>query len=224
MEKLYQIIDSFNPWWKTGKLPDIFIKEFKRNEFFKLREKLLKTYFILSLLGPRQTGKTTILYQLINFLLLKNIPHNRIFYLSCDHSIILDTKDVIDESIQYFEKFILKEKIEINSDRVFIFFDEIQKVKNWANILKYYYDRKLPIQFVISGSASSVLIKNSRESLAGRIEEFLLLPLSFRELLEWKKFPSGKINEIDIFDKDYFLNLEKIYKTYFESREKIKIC
>lgn len=49
--------------------------------------------------------------------------------------------------------------------------------------MKKYYDLNYPFRFVISGSASSPLLKQSRESLLGRVKDYHLLPFSFKEFL-----------------------------------------
>ena len=63
----------------------------------------------------------------------------------------------------------------------YIFLDEIQRLPRWELYLKKAYDLKLPVRFVISGSASSPIFRSSQESLLGRIKDRHLLPFSFRE-------------------------------------------
>ena len=83
----------------------------------------------------------------------------------------------------YNEKILKKD---LDSEKIYIFIDEIQKCRNWQNKIKIYYDLYPNIKFVISGSASINLSKNAKETLAGRIFDFILEPLSFKEFLEWK--------------------------------------
>ncbi|MDI6708348.1 MAG: ATP-binding protein [Candidatus Thermoplasmatota archaeon] len=64
--------------------------------------------------------------------------------------------------------------------------DEIQKAKDLQNKLKIYYDIYPELKFFISGSASVSLQKKSKESLAGRIYDFILPQLSFDEFLDLK--------------------------------------
>ncbi|MEM5812060.1 MAG: AAA family ATPase, partial [Candidatus Aenigmatarchaeota archaeon] len=71
-------------------------------------------------------------------------------------------------------------------DKVYVFFDEVHKCKDWENKIKVYYDLNPNIKFFLSGSASLIVSKKAKESLAGRIYEFILKPLTFKEFLEMK--------------------------------------
>jgi len=50
--------------------------------------------------------------------------------------------------------------------------------------LKKYFDKKYPIQFIVSGSAASFIEKGS-ESLAGRTVEKVIRPFSFYEYIDY---------------------------------------
>jgi glutamate synthase domain-containing protein 3 len=65
-----------------------------------------------------------------------------------------------------YETKILHDKIK--DKHVFLFFDEIHKLKNWENKVKVLYDLNLGVKQILSGSASLNLMRRSRESLAGR--------------------------------------------------------
>jgi predicted AAA+ superfamily ATPase len=97
--------------------------------------------------------------------------------------------------------------------------DEIQYIENWQAVLKRYYDlSNKQIKFIVTGSQSVLLKGKYRESLAGRVFDFYLPPLSFREFL--------KINreEIKLFDKFDLYSMEKIfgdlssYNTFFSQK------
>jgi predicted AAA+ superfamily ATPase len=77
----------------------------------------------------------------------------------------------------------------------FVFFDEIQYLKNWEIHLKSLADSYLHVKFVASGSAAAALKMKSQESGAGRFSEFKLPPLTFNEYIHLKNlnrliFPS----------------------------------
>jgi predicted AAA+ superfamily ATPase len=52
--------------------------------------------------------------------------------------------------------------------------------------LKLFYDLYPNLKFFICGSASINIQKRAKESLAGRMYEFMLKPLSFNEFLKLK--------------------------------------
>lgn len=67
------------------------------------------------------------------------------------------------------------------NEKLYIFFNEIQKAKNWENQLKKYYDLNYNIKFIISGSASLKIKAKTKETLAGRVVEGEMRTLSFKE-------------------------------------------
>lgn len=172
-------LTKYNDWWISGKVRVDLLKSYRRPLFKTLME-YLNDRQILLITGLRRVGKTTLLYQLIQELLNKKVPPSSILYFSFDEE-LGDIEDLLET---YREK-ILKCGFE-ECERVFVFLDEIQKVRNWQNKLKVYYDLHPNIKFVISGSASIHLQKQSKESLAGRIYDFILDSLSFTEFLELK--------------------------------------
>jgi len=61
---------TFNRWWNTGKVPEVYLKPFKRKLFNKIL-KFLDTRQIILIYGLRRVGKTILIYQLIDYLLKK---------------------------------------------------------------------------------------------------------------------------------------------------------
>src|SRR3989304_5504432 len=92
----------------------------------------------------------------------------------------------------------LKSK-DLRNDKVYLFLDEIQKLSDWPNQLKKYYDLYPKIKFFVSGSESLFIASKTKETLAGRINEFRLNPLSFEEYTEIKdvaSLPSAKMKAL----------------------------
>ncbi|RLI99942.1 MAG: hypothetical protein DRP03_02260 [Candidatus Aenigmatarchaeota archaeon] len=107
--------------------------------------------------------------------------------------------EVLEDIINYYLKVVCSKE-----GKKYIFLDEIQKVPYWQDIVKRFYDTREDIKFFVSGSAS-LQIKNSKESLAGRIFDFYVPVLSFKEFLE--------MNNIDIKRPEMeFSSLKKIYE------------
>ncbi|MBU1585499.1 MAG: ATP-binding protein [Proteobacteria bacterium] len=116
----------------------------------------------VAVLGPRQSGKSTTAK-----MLLKNIP-----------SVYLDLQDRVDrnklsEPELFFDRY---------RDKV-ICLDEIQLLPEFFSILRSEIDKdRRPDRFLILGSASRDLIKQSTESLAGRIVYIDLTPFIVNEV------------------------------------------
>jgi predicted AAA+ superfamily ATPase len=69
----------------------------------------------------------------------------------------------------------------------YIFFDEIQYLKDWEIHLKSLVDSFPQTRFIVSGSAAAALRLKSNESGAGRFTDFMLPPLTFNEFIHLKK-------------------------------------
>ena len=126
---------------------------------------------LISLIGPRGVGKTTLLLQII-----KNqfADLQAVFYFSADHL--------------YFNSNTLYQFIENlhrNEDITTFFIDEIHKYPNWEQEIKNIYDGFPKIKIVFSGSSSLDLVKGSYD-LSRRARLETLQGLSFREYLNFK--------------------------------------
>ncbi|HOZ35889.1 MAG TPA: ATP-binding protein [archaeon] len=158
-----------------------------------LKRELLNHKLILSIEGPRRVGKSVLIKQLINYLIEKKVPSTNIFYFSFDK---LDKK-ILDTLKDYEEL----SGISLREEKTYLFFDEIQKIKDWQSDIKIIYDNYPNIKLVVSGSTLRV---SKKESLAGRLVDFFVNPLSFEEYLIF----SGKEKLLDsgmdyIFEKEY---------------------
>lgn len=115
---------------------------------------------IVSLTGPRQAGKTTLLQNLF--------PDYR--YVS------LEDPDVRDHAARDPRGFLRE------FDR-FAIFDEAQRVPQLFSYLQTKTDAdKIMGQYVLSGSQNFLLLESITQSLAGRVALFKLLPFSLSEL------------------------------------------
>ncbi len=202
-----------NPWWLDNKIIPPENDWFHRDLYYQLK-KDLRLPMILNVLGLRRVGKSTIAKQLIANLLSSNKEPRHIFYYQFDEYKSINTTQNLEDILNYYLEIVLKQKIFVLKKRVYVFFDEIQYVPDWQAVLKKYYDlSNKKIKFVITGSQSILLRKKTRESLAGRILDYYLTPLSFPEFLKIKgKVKNNRLeNNFDIFKLDrIWVELEKL--------------
>ena len=147
----------------------------KRQIFPKIKDCLLNRHQIIELVGLRRVGKSTLIFQLINHLKQKKVNTYHLLYFTFD-----ETQPSIDEILVGYQQ---QTGIDYKKEKIYFFLDEIQKLANFQNQLKIYYDLYPNIKFVISGSTSLFVRKKTQESLAGRIIPFLIHPLLFNEYL-----------------------------------------
>ncbi len=116
---------------------------------------------VVALLGPRQCGKTTLARQLL--------PADSLNYF--------DLEDP--ESLNRLQE----PNTALRSLRGLVVIDEVQRRPDLFPLLRVLADRKpLPARFLILGSASTELLRQSSESLAGRIETVELDGLSLHDV------------------------------------------
>lgn len=213
-----QSLITNNVWWKEEKINPQFLLGRKREEFNNIISKINEKR-ILSIIGPRRVGKSTLIYQTINYLLEdKKIDKKRILLFSGDDpSLFFDENDKLSDVLEVYFNEILQERISNLESKVYVFIDEIHFIKNWQNYLKICFDRKYNIKFIVTGSSSLHLFKDANESLLGRIENIYVLPLTFHQFLNFHRTYVTKQKDIILpkFDLDNpdisFRNLEKIY-------------
>lgn len=167
---------EFNPWWSSSRVPQRLLEKKKRDLFYKLKD-LLPNRQIVSIVGLRRTGKTTLMYQIIEYLLNQKVPEKRILYFSFDKKV-----SSIEEIMETYKQEVLME--DQISEQTYIFLDEIQKLEDWEDQVKLLYDKKYPLKLLLSGSSSLTLKKKSKETLAGRNFVCKLPPLTFKEYLK----------------------------------------
>lgn len=174
MEELMRFL---NHWWREGKVRGTLAKEYKRRYFAELEELLAKRQAIV-ICGLRRTGKSTLMYQLIQHLIAGGVNPTNMLYFSFDKK-VAGTKQVLDTYSKMTEK-------DYEKERVFVFLDEIYKLKNWHEELKILYDSLPNVKFIVSGSASLKVEKEARKNLVGRAFYVEVKPLSFGEFFELK--------------------------------------
>ena len=156
-------------------------KIIERTIFKELASHLSKPEITL-LLGARQTGKTTLLKELEQFLVAdKEIAKENIFYFNLD---ILSDLEKLQNQTDFIN--FLKEQIR-DKQKIYVLVDEAQKVNNPGAFFKGVYDLELPIKLILTGSASLEIKAKIIESMAGRKRIFKVFPFSFEEFLKTKK-------------------------------------
>ena len=142
-------------------------------------------------LGPRRSGKTTLLWQSIDSLLDKGIPRERIFFVELDHpELQMENLGAIADAL-----LLLCPDASID-EPIFLFLDEIGASDDWDLWLKNLLAQNRPIRVLASSSSGMILANNDKrkpESGPDRWAEYRLMACNF---MEWCEFVFGDASVI----------------------------
>lgn len=134
--------------------------------------------FIQVLAGPRQTGKTTIVSQVVD----NNIvPFH---YASADEP-TLQSRAWIEQQWETGRLLVAETK---GRGGALLVLDEVQKVTGWSEVVKRLWDsdtrNRISLKVVLLGSAPLLIQRGLTESLAGRFEIIPVIHWSYAEMRE----------------------------------------
>ena len=176
-----------NPWWRGERIAGLATR--KRFAYFQVLRYLKEGLAPVTVLrGPRQVGKTTLLTQIIQSLLDEGIEPKCVFRIQFDELPSLRLMaEPISELTRWFAETQLGGSLNaalLAGQPVYLFFDEVQNLADWAPQIKYLVDMNKGVRVLVTGS-SALRIEAGRDSLAGRITTIEMGPLLLRETAEW---------------------------------------
>lgn len=184
-----------NPWWQVNQKIDAREAQWPRraffDEFFNLAKEL-PSLSTLILTGPRQVGKTVMIRQTISQLLqTEDIHPSQILVLQLASPIYYGR--TLQNLIEQFHD------LHRPGDRMqWVFFDDIQYIKDWQAQLSSLVQNYPNIRFVASASAIGTLQKSSSDSDPCQFNHFVLPPLTFFEYLQFTELESDLIIESSV--------------------------
>lgn len=209
-EKITDRLRYENPWWNTRQVSETY-SSMSRRLYFELFYPYVKERSVrraLVLMGPRRVGKTVMLYHSIHQLLGEGVDPRKVIFVGIDNPIYLHLG--LEDILELCKNAL---NIEDMAD-CYIFFDEIQYLKDWERHLKVLVDSYPETKFIVSGSAAAALKWHSTESGAGRFTDFMLPPLTFHEYIHLKKLDHL------IYDGEIIYGPDKIsYKLAYDIKE-----
>jgi len=171
-DKLRTIVEEY--WNKE--LPAVI----ERNIQLKVENDLIN-----DIVGGRRAGKTYLMFYTIKKLLGSGVRKESTIYINFDNRKLLPlTPEYFNDLIE-----IIYAKKLIQYGKIFIFLDEVQRIKEWEKYIRSIYDEfKGQIKILISGSTSRLTASELSFLLTGRHLTTEVYPLSFREFLSFKDF------------------------------------
>ena len=150
----------------------------KREEYVRKIRPFYESDLIKVITGIRRSGKSVILEQIKDEILLQKRP---VIHLNFEKREVYSRITNDEELVDYVEK-----QISANSkEKWYVFLDEIQAVKNWNLACKSL--RLENLSLFITGSNSKLLSKEFTKELSGRFVSFTVRPFVYKEILAYAK-------------------------------------
>ena len=166
-EDLIKVID----FWNTNiGSEELFGRELVEKINYKSKE-------VIDILGPRRSGKSSILKLIISRLGLGG----DFLYINFEDPYFIkhNGPEVVEDLIDVFRE-------HYGGNLKYLFFDEIQEVQYWEKAIRKLRD-KGEYKIFVTGSSLSLLSREMSTALTGRHLSYMVLPLDFREFLFFKK-------------------------------------
>lgn len=184
MSDKFTLLSNYNFWENnlphTGVIRENYLN--KIGSF--LNNKLIKV-----LVGQRRAGKSYILRQIINKLILDGINPKNIFYLNlemADFDFVVHYQD-LDNLVKLYQNNLRPE------GKIYLFIDEIQAVASWEKLINSWsQDYTRDYEIFISGSNSEMLAGELASLLSGRYIQFIIYPFSYPEFIKIRQLENSK--------------------------------
>lgn len=142
---------------------------------------------IITLIGPRRSGKSFCLLQTVKELLQKGVKKECIVFINFEDERLNLKTHHLDDILKAYREF----HPEIKTNTCYFFFDEIQNIPGWDKFVRRCYDT-VSRNIFLTGSNAHLLSSEISTSLRGRTVTFEILPLSFKEYLKFKGITYSK--------------------------------
>jgi predicted AAA+ superfamily ATPase len=172
------VLAQFNPWWRGEAIADL--PAWRRAAFRELRGWLTAPPAARAILlsGARQTGKTTLMLQVVESLLRDGVPPANVLYATFDHPLLkLAGIDAVLDA--------WREREPRAEGPEYLLLDEAQFIRDWGTWVKHQVDFQRQRRIAFTGSAMP-LVEAGQESGVGRWHTVRLTTLSFFEYLQIK--------------------------------------
>ena len=190
----------------------IMEKIYKREEYLKKIRGFYDDDMIKVVSGIRRCGKSYLLKSVIEELLESGVNKKDIIYIELDKK---ENKEIT--TPKQLEKLIDSKITDKNFK--YLFLDEIENVKDYETLINSYREEG-NFSIFITGSNSYLLSGELATKLTGRYIEIEMLPLSFYEYIDMKKFLNKKVNEnIYLEFEEYVRNGGFPKSLYYDSYE-----
>lgn len=140
------------------------------------------------LIGSRRSGKSTILYQIMDALEKENVPQQAMLHLNFEEPKLIPflTLKGLDDIYETYREQIFP------TGKAYLFLDEIQNVPEWERWVRARSQTE-DIKIFITGSSAKLMSREIATLLTGRHLSFEVTPLNFAEYLKFKQITLPKL-------------------------------
>lgn len=133
--------------------------------------------------GIRRCGKSSLLDLFHQYLLEQQVPDSRIIHMNMESLRYQELTNYL-SFYDYVSKHITEK------ETTYLIFDELQAVEHWEKAIES-FRIDFNVDIYITGSNAYLLSSEFSTLLAGRYVEIKMLPLSFKEFLDFYNFAQG---------------------------------
>lgn len=195
------------------------LKTYQKRDYYVGKIKpFINSDVIKVLIGQRRVGKSYILLQLMDEIKSADVKANLVYINKEENEFdaIRDYQDLIAYAEDKFVK-------NVNN---YLFIDEIQDISNFEKALRHLSAKKM-FDLYCTGSNSKLMSSELATGLSGRYIEIPILPLSYKEFLEFHQLRSGEdsflkyirygglpfLINLELTDETVYAYLRSIYNT-----------
>lgn len=171
----------------------------KRNQYLKKLIGFQDTELVKVITGIRRCGKSSLLKLMIQHLKESGIQPEQIVEMNFESH---DFRNMTSDEVYHY----VKERV-IPDKRMYLFFDELQRISAWENAVNA-FRVDFNCDIYVAGSNAYLLSSEYSTYLSGRCVEIKMLPLSFQEFLYFHDFEVRETSSVlggirrQVFDKN----------------------
>jgi len=172
------MIDTLARWnrWGSARLDSGIIRDVTAR-----LKPFLDTRDILTLVGPRRAGKTTVMYQVMDELAARGVPAEAMLHVNLEEPGFSPELGIglLDRLYETYREEVFPE------GPAYLFLDEVQRIPEWERWVRARNETE-EIKILVTGSSSALMSRELGTLLTGRHATFQVRPLGFPEFLRFR--------------------------------------
>ena len=184
----------------------------KRDLYLQQLKAFQDTEMIKVITGIRRCGKSSLMKLMANELRTSGVSEEQIIEIN------FESMRFSDMSAKEFYAYVTERAIP--GKRMYLFFDEVQRISGWENAVNS-FRVDLDCDIYVTGSNAHLLSSELSTYLSGRFAEIKVLPLSFREFLDFhgytateRKSPTGQMRKRILDSGGEIYDPKELYQAY----------